>query len=306
MALYSACLVRLGSCDERLAANRAACLLRLRCYRAALVDAKRAIKIAPSWARGYGRAATALTGLRRHAHAYWYHARGAYVDNTSSDARKGCAEVLGTLARDERSPDAAARDATRFTRDAGLSSTRVFSVSDVHCDHGANMDWVNGLSSFDYQRDVLIIAGNIGESLRAARVGLERLRGKFRRVFFVPGNRDLWIHPKTETSNEPDDQPDSIAKFNTLLELCDELDAGTSVACGGLRKRPRGGFGSKPLDPTYTPPSTSLCGRLRAYGASSGALSPYDSRAPAGRHGARGGLLRSICPPSVLLVRFQV
>ena len=49
-------------------------------------------------------ATQALTGLGRHAHAYWYNARAAYVDDTSADARKGCAETLGALAKHGPSP----------------------------------------------------------------------------------------------------------------------------------------------------------------------------------------------------------
>ena len=233
LGLYGAA-VELRDDDERLRANRAACLLNLGLPDAALADAKRAIEIAPSWARGYGRAATALLALKRNAHAYWYHARAAFLDETAGEPRKGCAEVLGRLVNDGESPARSKRDAEGFERDSSLSSTRVFSVSDVHYDHDGA--WVDGLSDFDYRRDVLLIAGNVGETLGAVRQCLTKLRSKFRRVFFAPGNRDLGIRPATETSNEPDEYPDSVAKFCAFLDLCDELDVDTGPAevCCGL------------------------------------------------------------------------
>merc|ERR1712056_56630 len=45
------------------------------------------------------------------------------------------------------------------------------------------------------------------------------LRAKFRRVFYVPGNHEMWI-----TLMEPKKFPDSLCKLWAIMDLCDELD----------------------------------------------------------------------------------
>ena len=42
---------------------------------------------------------------------------------------------------------------------------RVFAVSDVHVDYSPNLQWVEQLSTSDYQHDVLILAGDVSDSL---------------------------------------------------------------------------------------------------------------------------------------------
>ena len=241
LGAYSAALARYAPRDERLWANRAAVLLRQRCWDAALRDARHAIELAPSWARGYLRAAAALAGARRHAHAYWYHARAVLVDSTSSEARRGAVTTLAALV------DAGSQVCERrYARDAALSSARVFAVSDVHFDHPGAREWARGLSSYEYRRDALLLAGDVADTLHAVKLCLECLRPKFNRIFYVPGNHDLWIRPRHEGNssspssspplpNEPELYPDSIAKFIALLELCEKLDVDTGpaeVCCG--------------------------------------------------------------------------
>jgi len=41
-----------------------------------------------------------------------------------------------------------------------MQPVRVFCTSDVHIDYAPNMDWVRKLSSNDYTRDALIVAGD--------------------------------------------------------------------------------------------------------------------------------------------------
>ena len=38
---------------------------------------------------------------------------------------------------------------------------RIFALSDIHVDYDANAKWVEDLSVFDYQDDVLILAGDL-------------------------------------------------------------------------------------------------------------------------------------------------
>lgn len=50
-------------------------------------------------------------------------------------------------------------------------------------------------------------------------VALETLNQKFKHVFYVPGNRELWVKDKKYQH--------SIEKFEDILQLCDKLEIHT-------------------------------------------------------------------------------
>jgi len=70
---------------------------------------------------------------------------------------------------------------------------RVFALSDIHIDFDANARWVSALSRDDYQQDVLILAGDVSDSITQLERCFDGLAQRFRKVFFVPGNHDLWV-----------------------------------------------------------------------------------------------------------------
>jgi len=70
---------------------------------------------------------------------------------------------------------------------------RVFALSDIHVDFDANARWVSALSRCDYQQDVLILAGDVSDSLERFTQCLDAFVRRFCKVFFVPGNHDLWV-----------------------------------------------------------------------------------------------------------------
>ena len=43
---------------------------------------------------------------------------------------------------------------------------RIFTISDLHIDYSENQRWVEGISTFDYQEDILILAGDITHHLK--------------------------------------------------------------------------------------------------------------------------------------------
>jgi len=63
--------------------------------------------------------------------------------------------------------------------------------------------------------------------------GVRALRQKFRRVFYVPGNRDVWLNPSEVRTAA---FPDSLAKFVSLLQACDDLgvDVFPAAVCRGV------------------------------------------------------------------------
>ncbi|XP_011086924.1 uncharacterized protein LOC105168516 isoform X2 [Sesamum indicum] len=73
------------------------------------------------------------------------------------------------------------------------TGTRVFVVSDLHTDYSENMCWVKSLSSRTHDKDVLVVAGDVAETYTNFLLTMSILKDKFRHVFFVPGNHDLWL-----------------------------------------------------------------------------------------------------------------
>merc|ERR1719171_3184185 len=116
------------------------------------------------------------------------------------------------------------RRAKRFDMDADKPRgfCRIFAISDVHIDHSpGHEDWAKGLSNTEYKNDVLIVAGDLGDTLKAIEKGLGIFRKKFRRVFYTPGNHDMWLRPNTTDSTIAD----SVAKLLAMMDVCDNLGA---------------------------------------------------------------------------------
>lgn len=70
---------------------------------------------------------------------------------------------------------------------------RVFAVSDIHVDYEVNARWIENLSITEYQNDVLILAGDVSDSLSLLERCFNTLARRFMKVLFVPGNHDLWV-----------------------------------------------------------------------------------------------------------------
>lgn len=98
---------------------------------------------------------------------------------------------------------------------------RVFAVSDLHVDYPLNLAWVHQLSSHEYRQDVLILAGDLSDSLALIAETFTALVERFAHVLYVPGNHDLWINR--------DDMRDSFAKFDALNRLATQCGVRTTV-----------------------------------------------------------------------------
>ncbi|CAK0842279.1 unnamed protein product [Prorocentrum cordatum] len=207
-----------------LRSNRAGALCRLRCWALALADARQAVACRGDWAKAHARLGTALLGSGETEEAYAAFARSLVLDPGGDAALRGRQACLAVLPA-WRSVRAQRRVRERFGRDLcrPSGSSRVYffssSISDVHFDHKCNEEWAHSIDDFRFQEDVLIVAGNVCDSRNALVKGLTTLRAKFRRVFYVPGNHETWIHPSETTR-----YPDSLAKLLAIMETCDELD----------------------------------------------------------------------------------
>src|SRR5262245_3737247 len=91
---------------------------------------------------------------------------------------------------------------------------RIFAVSDLHTDFAENRRRLEQVSSTSYLQDALVLAGDIADDLRIIDWTLRKLRSQFDRVFYVPGNHELWVR---------DGEYDSVEKFRQVLRLCDEI-----------------------------------------------------------------------------------
>ena len=96
---------------------------------------------------------------------------------------------------------------------------RILAISDLHTDFRENKLLLEQLPDGTYRRDVLIAAGDISDRLETLKSTLALLRSKFMKVFYVPGNHELWVRQGLCTS---------IDKFFAVLTLCETLDIQTS------------------------------------------------------------------------------
>lgn len=88
---------------------------------------------------------------------------------------------------------------------------RLFAVSDIHIDYDENRQWLNQLSRSDYTEDILLLGGDISDSLPLIEESFAVFTERFQQVAFVPGNHDIWI--------KSSDFSCSIDKFHHLLQL---------------------------------------------------------------------------------------
>lgn len=96
---------------------------------------------------------------------------------------------------------------------------RVHAISDVHVDYPDNLAWVRALSDFDYQQDILILAGDVSDDMGLLAETLEVLKGKFLHLCFIVGNHELWIRGSRFRC--------SLDKFAAVQALCSSLEVHT-------------------------------------------------------------------------------
>lgn len=207
------------------ASNRSAAFAKLQQWNFALVDANEASRLQPAWPKAQVRKAAALQGLLYIEEAYKAYLVATGLQSNYDEAFAGLRACLGLLPM-YKSP-LAGRRIKRFSEDAKRprGSCRVFAISDVHIDHGDRVvNWAKGISDTEFRNDVLIVAGDLGDTLNAIRTGIGIFKKKFRRVFYTPGNHDMWLRPNTSDTTKEKFR-DSIHKLLALFDVCDHLGA---------------------------------------------------------------------------------
>lgn len=175
------------------------------------------------------RLGVALLGAGQPEDAYTEFAWALAIDSHYALARSGLEACLSAIPK-WKSREAQRR--WRLSQDSGRprAFTKVWMISDLHCDQKGNAEWCQLLDDAEFQEDVLIVAGNVAETYRAVIQSLKVLRGKFRRVFYVPGNRDLALNASEVRTSR---FPDSIAKLLALLKACEEIEVDVLPAAIG-------------------------------------------------------------------------
>lgn len=74
-----------------------------------------------------------------------------------------------------------------------FQTMRIFALSDIHIDYESNRRWIADLSQSEYRHDVLILAGDVSDSMFLLEWCFDILAVRFHRVVYVPGNHDLWV-----------------------------------------------------------------------------------------------------------------
>jgi 3',5'-cyclic AMP phosphodiesterase CpdA len=91
---------------------------------------------------------------------------------------------------------------------------RLLAISDLHVAHPQNRAFVESIPAC--REDWLVLAGDIAERAEDLRFVLESLRPKFAKLFWTPGNHELWTLNEAEARGE--------ARYLRLVDLCREYD----------------------------------------------------------------------------------
>ena len=86
---------------------------------------------------------------------------------------------------------------------------KLFAISDLHLGHEANRLALATVS--DHHDDWLIVAGDVGETFAHLELAWRTLLPRFARIFWTPGNHELWAAPDT---------PRGVARYEALVDLC--------------------------------------------------------------------------------------
>lgn len=107
---------------------------------------------------------------------------------------------------------------------------RLFATGDLHADFADNWSWLKQVPRTGLKDAALVVAGDIGHRLQLVEDTLQLLGTRFGRLFFVPGNHDLWVEVGVS---------DSLQKMTGLLGICQRLGVKTrSAAVAGVQVVP--------------------------------------------------------------------
>jgi 3',5'-cyclic AMP phosphodiesterase CpdA len=89
---------------------------------------------------------------------------------------------------------------------------KLWAISDLHVGHPKNREALAGLP--EHPDDWLIVAGDVGETEAHLEATFALLSGRFAKLFWVPGNHELWTVPGKDGDARGE------AKYQRLVDLC--------------------------------------------------------------------------------------
>lgn len=95
--------------------------------------------------------------------------------------------------------------------------SNLVAVSDLHVTYKENREVVERLRA-ETPQDWLLVAGDVGERLTDVGWALTRLKERFERVVWAPGNHELWTMPDDPVTLR------GVERYEALVELCRRLD----------------------------------------------------------------------------------
>lgn len=104
---------------------------------------------------------------------------------------------------------------------ANTTAARIYAVSDLHAERAENANWVTAIDGARHlaRGDVLIVAGDVSDSMDVVRDTLVQLKARFASVMFCPGNHDLWVARGAAG--------DSMSRLAELEAMCREIGVST-------------------------------------------------------------------------------
>lgn len=100
---------------------------------------------------------------------------------------------------------------------SGTGAAGLYAISDLHISYPENREYVERLEP-DCPEDWLIVAGDVAERFLDVAWALHTLRAKYAKVFWAPGNHELWT-PKGDQVQSRGEE-----RYRQLVELCRRLD----------------------------------------------------------------------------------
>ncbi len=89
---------------------------------------------------------------------------------------------------------------------------KLWALSDLHVRHEENRRTLQALDP--HPGDWLILGGDVGETEEHLAFAIDTLAPKFARLFWVPGNHELWTSPKAPVEER------GVAHYERLVALC--------------------------------------------------------------------------------------
>ncbi|GAB4197015.1 MAG: metallophosphoesterase [Sandaracinaceae bacterium] len=96
--------------------------------------------------------------------------------------------------------------------DAHHRAPRLFALSDLHVDHGTT--WRAVLDMPAHPHDGLVLAGDVADSVAGLERVLAHLSPRWGRLFWAPGNHELWTVPRTGEHDR------GVERYERLVACC--------------------------------------------------------------------------------------